>query len=93
MNIPILSLILNLSILIIFLVVPVKLYSNEIQSPFITEIHPLVFAGKRSGEGYFSKDGKEIVFQSERFLGNPFYQIYLMDLKSGKTDLISTGEG
>jgi Tol biopolymer transport system component len=93
MNIPILSLLLNLSNLILFLVLPVTLYSNEIQSPFITEVHPLVFAGKRSGEGYFSKDGKEIVFQSERFLGNPFYQIYLMDLKSGRTDLISTGEG
>ncbi len=53
----------------------------------------LTFEGARSGEGYFNKDGTELIFQSERFEGNPFYQIYKMNLKTGKTDLISTGRG
>ncbi len=78
---------------LIFSFFPFAIHTNEIQSPFLSEVQPLVFAGKRSGEGYFSRDGKEVVFQSERYPGNPFYQIYLMNLKSGKTDLISTGEG
>jgi Tol biopolymer transport system component len=53
----------------------------------------LTFAGRRSGEGYFSRDGREIVFQSEREPGNPFYQIYRMDLETGGTRRISTGRG
>ncbi len=65
--------------------------------PVISNMKQLTFSGPRSGEGYFNKDGTKIVFQSERpqFLNkeNPFYQIYLMDLKTGQTDLISNGDG
>lgn len=53
----------------------------------------MTFVGPRAGEGYFSQDGKKMVFQSERHDGNPFYQIFLMDLSTGKTDLVSTGKG
>ncbi|MBX2986511.1 MAG: M20/M25/M40 family metallo-hydrolase [Bdellovibrionaceae bacterium] len=53
----------------------------------------LTFVGNRTGEGYFSADGKKMIFQSERQDGNPFYQMYLLDLASGRTDLISTGGG
>lgn len=53
----------------------------------------ITFAGQRAGEGYFSQDGKYFVFQSERHEGNPFYQIYWMDLKTGKTNRVSTGKG
>lgn len=53
----------------------------------------LTFVGTRSGEGYFSPDGRKMIFQSERDAKNPFYQIFLMDLESGKTERISTGEG
>lgn len=53
----------------------------------------ITFEGRRSGEGYFNRNGTELVFQSERFEGNPFYQIYKMNLKTGKTDLVSTGRG
>lgn len=59
----------------------------------ISQSRQITFEGVRSGEGYFNKDGSELIFQSERFEGNPFYQIYKMNLKSGKTDLISTGKG
>ena len=60
---------------------------------FIQDERQLTFTGKRSGEGYYSSDGNLIVFQSESEKTNPFYQIYLLDLRTGETDLISTGTG
>jgi Tol biopolymer transport system component len=53
----------------------------------------LTFDGRRAGEGYFSPDGTKLVFQSEREAGNPFYQIYLLDLTTGDTRRISPGTG
>lgn len=48
----------------------------------------------RAGEGYFSPDGTKIIFQAEeKGTGNPFYQIFVMDLKSGKATRISPGTG
>ncbi|HLN29729.1 MAG TPA: biopolymer transporter Tol [Gemmataceae bacterium] len=48
----------------------------------------------RAGEGYFSPDGKQIIFQAEeRGTGNPFYQIFVMDLKSGSYRRVSPGQG
>ena len=47
---------------------------------FISNTRQLTFAGKRAGEGYFSADGTQMIFQSEREPGNPFFQIYLLDL-------------
>ena len=64
---------------------------NEAQ--FLTNVRQLTFEGKRSGEGYFSADGKKMIFQSEREEGNPFYQIYLLDLESGDTERVSPGMG
>jgi len=60
---------------------------------FLTRVRRLTIEGKRAGEGYWSPDGKRIVFQSEREPGNPFYQIYVLDLTSGDTRRISTGLG
>ena len=51
-----------------------------------------VFA--RAGEGYFSPDGKTIIFQAEeKGSGNPFYQIFTMDLATGKPVRVSSGLG
>jgi len=61
--------------------------------PLHHDVRQLTFAGRRSGEGYFSRDGRQIVFQSEREPGNPFYQIYRMDLVTGETTRVSTGRG
>jgi len=48
----------------------------------------------RAGEGYFSPDGKQIVFQAEeKDSKNPFYQIFVMELSSGKTRRVSNGVG
>ena len=48
----------------------------------------------RAGEGYFSPDGKQIIFQAEeKDTGNPFYQIFVMDLQTGKFRRVSPGVG
>ena len=60
---------------------------------FLSRIRRLTIDGRRAGEGYWSKDGKQLVFQSEREPGNPFYQIYLMDMDSGNTTRVSPGTG
>ena len=49
--------------------------------------------GPRSGEGYFSPDGQQMIFQSERFPGNPFYQIYTLNFRSGHIERLSPGPG
>ena len=59
----------------------------------ISNISQLTFEGNRSGEGYFSSSNKEICFQAENHPGNPFYQIYTLDLLSGESKLISSGIG
>ena len=63
------------------------------EAQFITQTRPLTFDGLRSGEGYFSADGRKMVFQTERDPANPFYQIYLMDLDNGDMQRVSTGTG
>jgi Tol biopolymer transport system component len=60
---------------------------------FLTRVRRLTVEGKRAGEGYWSPDGKRLVFQSEREAGNPFYQIYVLDLSTGDTKRISNGVG
>jgi Tol biopolymer transport system component len=48
----------------------------------------------RAGEGYFSPDRKQVIFQAEeKDTGNPFYQIFVMDLATGKTRRVSPGVG
>lgn len=63
------------------------------EARFITGARQLIYEGKRSGEGYFRPDGKALIFQSEREEGNPFYQIYTLDLESGDSVRVSPGHG
>jgi Tol biopolymer transport system component len=77
------------------------------EARFLKNTRQLIYEGKRSGEGYFSPDGKRIIFQSEREEGkrskpptssddnggNPFYQIYTLDLESGDSRRVSPGMG
>jgi len=60
---------------------------------FLTRVRRLTVEGKRAGEGYWSPDGKRLVFQSEREPSNPWYQIYTLDLTSGDVNRISPGIG
>ena len=63
------------------------------ESAFLSRIRRLTVEGRRAGEGYWSPDGTRLVFQSEREPGNPFYQIYVLDLTTGGTRRISPGVG
>ena len=60
---------------------------------FLSRIRRLTVEGRRAGEGYWSPDGKRLVFQSERDPANPFYQIYTLDLTSGDVARLSPGTG
>jgi Tol biopolymer transport system component len=59
----------------------------------LSKARQLTFEGARSGEGYFSQSGQKLVYQSENHANNPFYQIYLLDLKSGENKIVSSGIG
>lgn len=63
------------------------------EARLIAEPRQLTFEGRRAGEGYYGRDGKRMVFQSERESGNPFYQIYLLDLETGDVERVSPGVG
>ena len=68
-------------------------FDEPTESTYLTKIRQLTLDGLRSGEGYFSQDGKRMVFQSEREKENPFYQIYMMDRESGDIERVSPGFG
>ncbi len=70
-----------------------KKAAEEQTSPFLSNVRQLTYAGRRSGEGYFSADGSKMIFQSERVDGNPFFQMYILDLETGRTRRISPGVG
>ncbi len=59
----------------------------------ISGARQLTFEGKRAGEGYFGADGRKMIFQSEREPGNPFFQMYLLDLETGDVARLSPGIG
>jgi Tol biopolymer transport system component len=63
------------------------------ESRFLSGTRQLTYEGARSGEGYFSRDGRYMVFQSEREPSNPFYQIYWMDRETGDLERVSPGFG
>ena len=63
------------------------------ESDFLSRVRRLTVEGRRAGEGYWSPDGTRLVFQSEREPGNPFYQIYPLDLATGDATRVSPGIG
>src|SRR5437899_4774785 len=63
------------------------------EAQFLSNTRQLIYNGRRSGEGYFSPDGKALIFQSEREPDNPFYQIYILDLETGDSHHASPGIG
>ncbi|MEQ1727989.1 MAG: hypothetical protein ABL982_06370 [Vicinamibacterales bacterium] len=60
---------------------------------FLSRTRRITVEGRRSGEGYYSADGRRMVFQSERDPSNPWYQIFTLDLTSGDVKRISPGLG
>jgi TolB protein len=64
------------------------------EAAHLKNIKQLTFDFTRAGEGYFSPDGKQIIYQAEeKGSGNPFYQIFVQDLATGKFRRISPGVG
>jgi TolB protein len=64
------------------------------ESAHLKNIRQVTFDFVRAGEGYFSPDGKRIIYQAEeKGTGNPFYQIFVQDLDTGKYRRISPGVG
>jgi Tol biopolymer transport system component len=63
------------------------------EATFLSNTRQLTFEGKRSGEAYFSPDGKRLIFQAEREADNPFYQIYILSLETGDVTRVSPGTG
>tara|TARA_R100001377_G_scaffold75742_1_gene52424 strand:+ start:2103 stop:3293 length:1191 start_codon:yes stop_codon:yes gene_type:complete len=70
---------------------------NGMETAYESELLPntrqLITTGKRSGEGYFSADGNRLIYQAELEGDNPFYQIFVRDLLTGQTTLVSPGIG
>ena len=67
---------------------------EKAESPYLKNITQVTKDYNRAGEGYFSPDGKTIIFQAEeKDTGNPFYQIFTMNLESGRPYRVSTGVG
>jgi len=67
-------------------------WDTRYENQLLTNTFQLITDGARSGEGYFSADGTQFIYQAE-MPGNPFYQIYLLDLESGESNRVSTGIG
>ena len=67
--------------------------TENLENQFLTNTRQLIYEGKRSGEGYFSEDGRYMIFQSEREPDNPFYQIYILDFETGDINRVSPGHG
>ncbi|HKB41046.1 MAG TPA: DPP IV N-terminal domain-containing protein, partial [Gemmataceae bacterium] len=64
------------------------------EAAHLTNIKQLTSDFVRAGEGYFSPDGTKIIYQAEeKDTGNPFYQIFIQDLKTGKFNRVSPGVG
>ena len=64
------------------------------ESAHLANIKQITTDFARAGEGYFSPDGKTIIFQAEeKGTGNPFYQIFTQDLATGRTTRVSPGAG
>jgi Tol biopolymer transport system component/Zn-dependent M28 family amino/carboxypeptidase len=76
-----------------FVRVTAEAEENKDETRFLSSVRQLIFEGRRSGEGYFSRDSKSLIFQSEREADNPFYQIYRLDLTTGDINRVSPGIG
>lgn len=65
---------------------------TALESQHLGSPQQVTFGLPRAGEGYFSADGKQIVYQAYP-VGYPFYQIYTQPLDSREPRLVSTGRG
>jgi Tol biopolymer transport system component len=83
-----------------------KSSAGKVVERHLANIRQLTF-GRQNAEAYFSFDGTKLIFQStNNWMGDTFaqnvtpsgtplgcYQMYVMDIESGKIRLVSTGSG
>ncbi|WP_068471027.1 TolB family protein [Candidatus Protochlamydia phocaeensis] len=72
-----------------------EIFDTRLESPYLSVIKQLTFPEmgfEKAGEGYFSPDGRTIIFQAVP-VGQKHYQIYTMDLEEGIPRMVSTGKG
>lgn len=62
------------------------------EAQYLSNLRQVTSGMVKAGEGYFSPDGGEIIYQAVP-MGFPFYQIYKQPLKEGEPVMISTGRG
>lgn len=65
---------------------------SELEAKYLKNVRQVTRGMEKAGEGYFSPDGKSIIYQAVP-PGYPFYQIYTQPLPSGEPQRISTGRG
>ncbi len=78
--------------LVLLAVSSASLFAANGEEIFLSRVRQLTTEGK-SGEAYFSPDGQNLIFQSVREPGNPFYQIYLLSLETGDLSRVSPATG
>lgn len=66
--------------------------ASNLEGKYLANVRQVTFGLPRAGEGYFSPEGSEIVYQAYP-LGYPFYQIYVQKLDEQIPRRISTGRG
>lgn len=64
----------------------------SIESKYLRDVRQVTREFVKAGEGYFSPDGAQIVYQAVP-KGYPFYQIYRQSLSGGEPVRISPGRG
>jgi Tol biopolymer transport system component len=68
---------------------------EALEGRYLSNIRQVTFANmglKESGEGYFSPDGRTIIFQAVP-VSKEHYQIYTLNLDFGALKMVSTGRG
>lgn len=65
---------------------------DSVEPQFLSNIHQVTTGYVRAGEGYFSPDGRTIIYQAVP-QDYPFYQIYTQPLAAGPPRMVSTGRG
>ncbi|MBL4580677.1 MAG: PD40 domain-containing protein [Gammaproteobacteria bacterium] len=70
-----------------------NLMESNNEDQLLSNTRQLIEGSLRSGEGYFSADGDQFIYQSETAGDNPFYQIYVLNLADGSSQKVSPGIG
>ena len=81
------------TLLVVFSCAAIALRAEDsVEGKFLANVRQVTSGFVKAGEGYFSPDGQQIVYQAQP-LDYPFYQIYTQPLAGGRPKRISTGRG